>query len=88
MKYLIIGAGPSGLAFANRLLERGEKDFLVLEEENEAGGLCRSVLAGGFPLDRGGGHFLDVRLSGFWIFCLASCPKTNGISMTGIPVSK
>ena len=61
MKYLIIGAGPSGLAFANRLLERGEKDFLVLEEENEAGGLCRSVSAGGFPLDRGGGHFLDVR---------------------------
>ncbi len=61
MKYLIIGAGPSGLAFANRLLERGEKDFLVLEQENEAGGLCRSVSAGGFPLDIGGGHFLDVR---------------------------
>ena len=77
MKYLIIGAGPSGLAFANRLLERGEKDFLVLEQENEAGGLCRSVSAGGFPLDTGGGHFLDVRNKGVLDFLFRFMPENE-----------
>ena len=61
MKYLILGAGPSGLTFANRLLQNGIDDFLVLEKEGEAGGLCRSKDVGGAPLDIGGGHFLDVR---------------------------
>lgn len=60
-KYLILGAGPAGLSFANRLLEKGENDFLVLEKESEAGGLCRSEEVDGSPLDIGGGHFLDVR---------------------------
>lgn len=61
MKYLILGAGPAGLTFANRLYQRGERDFLVLEKENEAGGLCRSVEIDGSPLDIGGGHFVDVK---------------------------
>ncbi len=61
MKYLIIGAGPSGLSFAHRLRELGEKDFLILEKENEAGGLCRSTAVCGFPLDIGGGHFLEAK---------------------------
>jgi len=60
-KYLILGAGPAGLSFANRLLERGETNFLVLEKEKEAGGLCRSAEVDESPLDIGGGHFLDVR---------------------------
>jgi len=61
IKYLILGAGPSGLAFANKLKEKGEHSFLVLEQEDEAGGLCRSKIVDGSPLDIGGGHFLDVR---------------------------
>lgn len=61
MKYLILGGGPAGLTFANQLLENGETDFLVLEKEKEAGGLCRSVDVDGTPFDIGGGHFLDVR---------------------------
>lgn len=60
-KYIILGAGPAGLAFANKLLEFGEDDFLVLEKEDTAGGLCRSVEVDGSPFDIGGGHFLDVR---------------------------
>ncbi|WP_010246417.1 protoporphyrinogen/coproporphyrinogen oxidase [Acetivibrio cellulolyticus] len=60
MKYLILGAGPAGLTFANKLKMRGETDFLVLERESEAGGLCRSVDVDGSPFDIGGGHFLDV----------------------------
>jgi protoporphyrinogen oxidase len=60
-KYLILGAGPSGLAFAHTLRERGEESFLVLEKETAAGGLCRSTQVDGAPLDIGGGHFLDLK---------------------------
>lgn len=61
MKYLILGAGPAGLTFANKLKQAGVTDFLVLERECVAGGLCRSVEVDGSPFDIGGGHFLDVR---------------------------
>ena len=60
-KFLILGAGPSGLAFAHALLARGEDSFVVLEKEAVCGGLCRSMMVDGAPLDIGGGHFLDVR---------------------------
>ncbi len=60
-KYIIIGAGPSGLAFAVRLMQRGENDFLLLESEDSAGGLCRSEDVDGSPLEISGGHFLDVK---------------------------
>lgn len=60
-KIAIIGAGPAGLTLANALLRRGEQDFVVLERESEVGGLCRSAIVDGSPLDIGGGHFLDVR---------------------------
>lgn len=61
MKYLILGAGPAGLTLANRLKQKGITDFLVIEREEAAGGLCRSVDVDGSPFDIGGGHFLDVR---------------------------
>lgn len=60
MKYLILGGGPAGLTFANKLKQAGETSFLVLELETVAGGLCRSVEVDGSPFDIGGGHFLDV----------------------------
>lgn len=55
MNYLIIGAGPAGLSVACRLLERGQKNFIILEKEREAGGLCRSIEIDGSPFDFGGG---------------------------------
>ena len=61
MKYVILGAGPAGLTVANRLKQRGITDFVVLEKESTAGGLCRSVEVDDAPFDIGGGHFLDVR---------------------------
>lgn len=60
--YIVLGAGAAGLTFANKLLEKGESSFVVLEKEQEAGGLCRSIDIEGTALDIGGGHFLDVRL--------------------------
>lgn len=61
MRYLILGAGPAGLTVANKLKQNEISDFLVLEREESAGGLCRSVDVDGAPFDIGGGHFLDVR---------------------------
>ena len=61
MKYIILGAGPAGLTFANKLLLANEESFIVLDKESTAGGLCRSVDVDGSPFDIGGGHFLDVR---------------------------
>lgn len=74
VKYLILGAGPSGLTLANRLKDQGETSFLVLEKEMLAGGLCRSVSVDGSPFDIGGGHFLDVRR-----------PKVNGFLFRFMP---
>ena len=75
MKFLILGAGPAGLTFANRLLQNGIDDFLVLEQEKEAGGLCRSREVDGYPLDTGGGHFLDVRNPKVLDFLFSFMPK-------------
>ena len=74
-KFLILGAGPAGLSFANRLLQNGERDFLLLEAEHEAGGLCRSVDVDGSALDIGGGHILDVRRPEVVKFLFAFMPR-------------
>jgi protoporphyrinogen oxidase len=55
VRFLIIGAGPTGLGAAWRLKELGEHDFLVLDASPEAGGLSRSFRdERGFTWDIGG----------------------------------
>ena len=76
-KYLILGAGPAGLALAHRLLSQDKRDFLVLEAEKEPGGLCRSQIVDGSPLDIGGGHFLDVRRPEVNEFLFQFMPKSE-----------
>lgn len=44
LKFLILGAGPAGLTMANLLKDSGEENFLVLEKEKSAGGLCLSLI--------------------------------------------
>jgi len=56
---LIIGAGLAGLSAARTLNEAGV-DFLVLEREQEVGGLCRTEKTGGFAFDYTG-HLLHLR---------------------------
>ncbi len=53
VKYLILGAGISGLTFAT-LKER--QDYLIIEKDSEAGGLCKSFYENGFVWDVAG-HF-------------------------------
>ena len=61
--FVVLGAGPSGLAVAHALRDAGvgAEEILVIEKEDCAGGLCRSRETDGAPVDIGGGHFLDVR---------------------------
>lgn len=55
--HLVIGAGISGLAFADWL---PTDDYLILEAEDEIGGFCRTVKQDGFVWDYSG-HFFHFR---------------------------
>jgi protoporphyrinogen oxidase len=78
-KYIILGAGPSGLTVAHALLNAGvrRQDLLVIEKEEFAGGLCRSEIVDGTPLDIGGGHFLDVRRKEVLDFLFRFMPQSE-----------
>lgn len=56
--YLIVGAGVSGLAFANALPEGA--DWLIVEQLDEPGGYCRTIKQDGFVWDFSG-HFFHFR---------------------------
>ncbi|MBP9086683.1 MAG: FAD-dependent oxidoreductase [Kofleriaceae bacterium] len=59
--YVVIGAGVSGLAFANQVrATQPEATVLVLEREAEAGGYCRTVVQDGFVWDYSG-HFFHFK---------------------------
>lgn len=84
VKYLILGAGPSSLAFAHCLLDQGESSFVILEKEADPGGLCRSMEVDGAPLDIGGGHFLDVRNKVACDFLFRFMPENEWVLHTRI----
>lgn len=55
-KYLIIGAGISGLAFANFCKD----DYLIIEKEESIGGFCRTIKQDGYIWDYAG-HFYHFK---------------------------
>jgi protoporphyrinogen oxidase len=57
VRHLIVGAGISGLAFAD-WLDGG--DYLILEADAEPGGYCKTVTKDGFTWDYSG-HFFHFR---------------------------
>ena len=60
MTTVILGGGLSGLTLARLLKEKGQ-DVIVLEAEQDYGGLCRSKTDQGFTFDRGGSHIIFSR---------------------------
>ena len=61
VKYLILGAGISGLTIANYLKD---EDYLILEKEKEYGGYCRTIRDGDFVWDYAG-HFFHFKTEEF-----------------------
>lgn len=59
VKTLILGGGLAGLSTAYHLEKAGDSDYLVLEKEQQPGGLCRSVHKEGFIFDFAG-HLLHL----------------------------
>ncbi|HLU46631.1 MAG TPA: NAD(P)-binding protein, partial [Planctomycetota bacterium] len=57
VKYLVLGGGISGLAFAGRT---GGDGLLLCEADDELGGFCRTVKRDGFTWDYSG-HFFHFR---------------------------
>ncbi len=57
VKYLIVGAGVSGLAFANAIQS---DDYVILERDHEVGGYCKTVHQDGFVWDYSG-HFFHFK---------------------------
>lgn len=53
VKYLVVGAGVSGLGFANFI---NSDDYLIVEKEKEAGGYCRTIYEKDYIWDYAG-HF-------------------------------
>ena len=49
---LVIGAGPAGMAAAIAAREAGVENLLVLERENDMGGILRQCIHNGFGLHR------------------------------------
>lgn len=69
---LIIGAGISGLTYANYT----KKDYLIVEKENEVGGYCRTIKQDGFVWDYAG-HFFHFNTEEFKNKFLNQMPKED-----------
>jgi protoporphyrinogen oxidase len=61
--FIILGAGITGCSFARLLqMENLTSNFIILEKNSEAGGLCRSKNIDGRIIDTGGGHFFGTKI--------------------------
>ncbi|MDO8840850.1 NAD(P)/FAD-dependent oxidoreductase [Methanocalculus sp.] len=60
MRWAILGGGLTGVTLARLLHEAGE-ELMVLEKEENIGGLCRSRTSDGFTFDLGGSHIIFSR---------------------------
>lgn len=72
---VIAGGGITGVAFGRLLQLGGFDDFVILEKEGAAGGLCRSSLVKGHVLDLGGGHFLCSKFPEVYRFIFDHLPE-------------
>jgi protoporphyrinogen oxidase len=79
VEYLVIGAGVSGLSFANWMRseaaarQRPAPEILVLEADSEPGGYCKTVVQDGFVWDYSG-HFFHFKDPGIEAWLRARMP--------------
>ena len=67
VKYLIIGAGISGLTFANY----ADGDYLIIEKEKEVGGYCRTIKKKDYVWDYAGISSILVQMNSKRNFLIA-----------------
>ncbi|MCP4503489.1 MAG: NAD(P)-binding protein [Deltaproteobacteria bacterium] len=66
LDFLVVGAGMSGLSFANSILNEAQENgkmkpsVLVIERDNEPGGYCKTIVQDGFTWDFSG-HFFHFK---------------------------
>lgn len=72
VKNLIIGAGISGLTYANY----AKDDYLIVEKEDEVGGYCRTIKKGEFVWDYAG-HFFHFKTDEFKNKFLSKMPPNQ-----------
>lgn len=90
IQYLIIGAGVTGLAFANFI---SSDDYLILEADSETGGYCKTIKQNGFVWDYSG-HFFHFKHPELESYLLERMPekevcvvqKKTGIYFKGVLV--
>ncbi len=70
-KYLILGAGISGLTFASYT-----NDYIILEKEREVGGYCRTIKRGDYIWDYAG-HFFHFQNDEFKQKFIDNVPKED-----------
>lgn len=69
MKYIVIGAGMSGLATANMLQEKGN-EVVIYESDSRPGGMIKCDIVEGSLFHRTGGHVFNTKrqdvMNWFW----------------------
>ncbi|WP_018464805.1 protoporphyrinogen/coproporphyrinogen oxidase [Segatella paludivivens] len=69
MKYIVVGAGMSGLAIANILQSHGE-EVVVFEKDSRPGGMVKCDVVNGSLFHRTGGHVFNTKrqdvMNWFW----------------------
>lgn len=74
----IIGGGLTGLTMA-KLLEPHDVEVVVLESSPHIGGLCKTKMINGVPIDIGGGHIFNSKYPEVrdWVFALMPASRWN-----------
>ena len=69
---VIVGGGPAGLAAAYSAWQHGLRDILILERDNELGGILNQCIHNGFGLHRFGEQLTGPEYAGRYIELLRS----------------
>lgn len=75
---LIVGAGISGLSYANFC---GHKDYLIIDKDSSIGGYCKTIKKEGFTWDYSG-HFFHFRNQDIKEYLLSGMDRENILEIT------
>ena len=77
---VIVGGGPAGLAAAYSAWQHGLRDILILERDNELGGILNQCIHNGFGLHRFGEQLTGPEYAGRFIEMLKGT-GVNGVAL-------